>query len=161
MLPRCESLHLVVGFRATWSDRMIPPQHRLTQADASKSIQQLKESKTKKAAAAATAAEKIAAERNAAAQAAAAADIKTYALPAACGYLDAKGKPVRITVGNIRHRACEPLYEQLDVATYGEGRTIPDGIAAVLAGLEPAMRFSVKESVVFTGELAKIVCEFR
>lgn len=132
---------------------------RLTQADATKSIQQLKESKTKKAAAAATAAEKIAAERNAAVQAAAAADIRSYALPAACGYLDGRGKPIKITVGNVRHRACEPLYEQLDAVAYGEGRTVPDGIAAVLAGLDPSTRIAVKDSVVFTGELVKIVCE--
>lgn len=136
--------------------------HRLDRVSASsslqsgdtKTIQQLKESKNKKGAAAnaaaQVAAEKAANERAAQAAAEKAADVQTYRIAS----LD-----LDVKVGPIRHRACEPLYRAFDGLAYGSPRTVQEGMTLVMKNLEPSYRQVVWESVVFTGELAKLPCE--
>ncbi|KAJ9111374.1 hypothetical protein QFC19_001142 [Naganishia cerealis] len=116
-----------------------------------KTIQQLKENKNKKGAAAnaaaLAAAEKAASDRAAQAAAEKAADVQTYHV--ASLHLDVK-------VGPLRHRACEPLYRALDGMEYGSSRTVQEGMALVMKNLEPAYRQAVWESIVVTGDLARI-----
>lgn len=69
-----------------------------------------------------------------------------------------------INVGPIRHRACEPLYTTFDGVQggYGGGRTVQEGIAASVEGIEDAsVRGIVWDGVVVTGELARLPCEYR
>lgn len=121
-----------------------------------KTIQQLKESKNKKGAAAnaaaQAAAEKAAHERAAQAAAEKAADVQTYRVAS----LD-----LEVKVGPVRHRACEPLYRALDGLDYGSSRTVQEGMTLVMKNLEPTYRQVVWESIVFTGDLARIPCEYR
>lgn len=125
----------------------------MTRTDASKAIQQLKAARSKKSAAAQAAADKQANQRaaQAAAQAAAelAADIQKFSV---------RGHD--IPVGPIRHRACEPLYRAFDGLAYGNGRTVQEGMIAAVNAMEVKERQNVWDSVVFTGNLAKIPCEW-
>lgn len=114
----------------------------------------MKESKNKKGAAAnaaaQAAAEKAANERAAQAAAEKAADVQTYRIAS----LD-----LEVKVGPVRHRACEPLYRALDGLDYGSSRTVQEGLTLVMKNLEPNYRQVVWESIVFTGDLARIPCE--
>ncbi|KAJ9115014.1 hypothetical protein QFC22_005342 [Naganishia vaughanmartiniae] len=116
-----------------------------------KTIQQLKENKNKKGAAAnaaaLVAAEKAANDRAAQAAAEKASDVQTYHLTS----LD-----IDVKVGPVRHRACEPLYRALDELEYGSSRTVQEGMTLVMKNLEPNYRQVVWESVVLTGDLARI-----
>jgi hypothetical protein len=119
-----------------------------------KTIQQIKENKNKKGAAAnaaaLAAAEKAAHDRAAQAAAEKASDVQTY--PLASLNIDVK-------VGPVRHRACEPLYRALDGLQYGSSRTVQEGMTLVMKNLEPNYRQVVWESIVLTGDLARIPCK--
>ncbi|KAJ9115257.1 hypothetical protein QFC20_001124 [Naganishia adeliensis] len=93
------------------------------------------------------AAEKAANERAAQAAAEKAADVQTYRIAS----LD-----LEVKVGPVRHRACEPLYRALDGLGYGSSRTVQEGLTLVMKNLEPNYRQVVWESIVFTGDLARI-----
>lgn len=118
-----------------------------------KTIQQLKESKSKKGAAAnaaaQVAAEKAANERAAQAAAEKAADVQTYHIASL---------NLEVKVGPTRHRACEPLYRAFDNSSFGSSRTVQEAMTLVMKNLEPSYRQIVWESIVFTGELAKLPC---
>ncbi|KAJ9104533.1 hypothetical protein QFC21_002029 [Naganishia friedmannii] len=116
-----------------------------------KTIQQLKENKNKKGAAAnaaaLVAAEKAANDRAAQAAAEKASDVQTYHLASL---------NIDVKVGPVRHRACEPLYRALDGLGYGSSRTVQEGMTLVMKNLEPNYRQVVWESIVLTGDLARI-----
>ncbi len=128
--------------------------HSLTKDDAALTLAQLKESnKTKKTAkelaAAATAAAQKAADDAAALaerQATEALDLYTCAIPALGGK--------SITVGQIRHRACEPLM----LGRADGGRTVQEALYAAVQAVEPAVRQAVCDGLVFVGEMAEIQC---
>lgn len=125
---------------------------RLAKADPSKVIQQLKDARlNKKGAAAQATASAKAAEVAASAKATLAADIISYDLPSFHG-----DSTKSIQVGPIRHRACEPLYRAFDAQ--GKGRTVQEGMAASVAGMEGLWRGIIWDGVVVTGELARIPC---
>jgi actin-related protein 9 len=101
--------------------------------------------KSTAAAAATAAANKAAAD----AVAAAAADVITINIPS----LPEK----EITVGQVRHRLCEPLLRGKnggDTVWEGMGRAISN------ATMSPAEKMAVWEGVVVVGETARIKCEF-
>jgi actin-related protein 9 len=152
MLPKCASKSFTYNSFQPIDISAISLRHSLVSGD-TKTIQQLKESKGKKGAAAThAAAEKAANERAAQAAAEKAADVQTYRIAS----LD-----LEVKVGPIRHRACEPLYRAFDGAAYGSSRTVQEGMTLVMKNLEPSYRQVVWESIVFTGELAKLPCEYR
>jgi hypothetical protein len=61
-----------------------------------------------------------------------------------------------IVVGPIRHRSCEPLV----VPSEKGGRTVQEGIAMAMMGVEGIYRQQVLDGVVFCGEMAEIHCEW-
>lgn len=97
------------------------------------------------AAAATAAANKAAAD----AVAAAAADIITINIPS----LPEK----EITVGQVRHRLCEPLLK----GKGGTGDTVWEGMGRAIsnATMSPAEKMAVWDGVVVVGETARIKCE--
>jgi actin-related protein 9 len=66
-----------------------------------------------------------------------------------------------VGIGPIRHRACEPLYRAFDSLPYGSGRTVQEGMASAAGAIDVRDRQSVWDGVVFTGDLAKIPCEYK
>lgn len=96
-------------------------------------------------AAATAAANKAAAD----AAAAIAADIITINIPS----LPEK----EVTVGQVRHRLCEPLLR----GKGGTGDTVWEGMGRAIgnATMSPADKMAVWEGVVVVGELARIKCE--
>ncbi len=146
----------IEGRVLNFSHRVVPC--RLIQNDASKSIQQLKDSKSKKSAAQQAAdaakAEAVVLAAQQAARAESLADIYAFEIPLLPGK--------RIRVGPIRHRGCEPLYREMGSVKQGKtGRTVQEGMAAAVASLEKDLRQPVWVGVVFSGEMAKVPCESR
>jgi actin-related protein 9 len=102
--------------------------------------------KSTAAAAATAAANKAAAD----AVAAAAADVIAINIPS----LPEK----EVTVGQVRHRLCEPLLR----GKGGSGDTVWEGMGRAIsnATMSPADKMAVWEGVVVVGETARIKCKF-
>jgi actin-related protein 9 len=129
----------------------------LSKDDAAKTLAQIKESaKSKKSIKEQQAAIAAAAAQKAADEAAAAKAERERALDLVTCKIPALGDR-QITVGPIRHRACEPLM----VGKPEGGRTIPEAMAMAAESVEAVNRQQVWDGLVFCGELAEIPCECR